>query len=430
MTVGPSEQIPDAPLYPFRVCDTSSPFAAIVEGQIRTDACHAMLPVFLLIQKDHYAFQATDLQPIDNRLLEKSWQTVLAFADQQDVPQNAFLLSDQQGPGGELRPYRSLFFCRVQETYFHPLCPSCGSLLELCQDDHLLASAGLKAYSSSLKRYLFCPACQQGGRLVVYYSFAMSPEDPGHVKDRFDLFRGFGQLKTRSVQDPSFPCPACPSFSECYGPAENVTRRIVAFSFYPFYMLMQKAASLKAVDFLALLSGAGFAAVQKHLMEKRCPGRLARVEDLSRCFAQATAFLFPDSDRLFAEVLYLKLSFLETLTQLMIKTPRPALSWHLGLSWESIWVRLGEQNSGLPYLWSFDLTLINPLQALEREVGLAVQTSGGQVHFLALTWFYVLLANQGQGIFDILGQMAKRLGSGQDLRESTGTAAGKEVAGL
>jgi hypothetical protein len=184
MTVGPSEQIPDAPLYPFRVCDTSSPFAAIVEGQIRTDACHAMLPVFLLIQKDHYAFQATDLQPIDNRLLEKSWQTVLAFADQQDVPQNAFLLSDQQGPGGELRPYRSLFFCRVQETYFHPLCPSCGSLLELCQDDHLLASAGLKAYSSSLKRYLFCPACQQGGRLVVYYSFAMSPEDPGHVKDR------------------------------------------------------------------------------------------------------------------------------------------------------------------------------------------------------------------------------------------------------
>ncbi len=383
----------EASQFPFLSLASSDPFASIIEASINTDAHCTIQRVFLLLQKDVYPFAGNALWPISNHDIDQSWQDSFSLLRALEPPDSIIVLNDQMDDSKNLRRWRSLFCCLKRQVFFHPSCPKCGSLLDLCSDDDLLIRVGLQPYSTTLKRYLFCPHCYDTLGDSAFYVPMKGHSDPLNVKDQRDLIKGFGQLQANQANATNNPCPECPNFNACYGPGDLALSRIVSVGFYPFFMLLLRAPSLHLLDFLPLLSGATFKEQREELKAKGQVGRLTYLRQFERACSGRTLFFFEKDDRFSLEVLYLKLSLLTDLARVVLPNLGKLRYPDLDLSIDRFWVSVAEQNPTLPFFWNFRPRSLGVGSDRTKGPHLPKLPPAYGLYLLGSIWFYVLLAN-------------------------------------
>jgi hypothetical protein len=413
----PDDSIHQKSSLPFRVVSESGPFARIIEAGIKTDAGTNIEPVFLLIQKDEPPLSRDELWPLDNRAVDRYWQNTFTFYSREKSGSPPLILKDQMDKNGALLPFQPLLYCKFNQTYFPPLCPDCGTVLQQCCNDSMLQGYGLRPYSESLKRYLFCPTCTGSKEKIDFYVSSLDDDDPAFLKDRYELIKKFGQLNENENFAGQLPCVNCIRHQECYGPDGLAVSRIVPLSFYPFYMLIFKAGSVNGFDFLSLISGASFKEIEDRLKEKQQPGRLNCLKVLKQKPPVHTSFFFQNEDRYFLEVLYLKLSFLGELIEAVFSGLDTFQYPDLGLSMDRIWVNLSDQNSLLPCFWNFKVALLDVIGSDVPSSSIPQMPRSYGFHLLGLAWFYTLLVNRKQDvsqIYPVLGEVMEKIKTQDD----------------
>ena len=408
---------------PFLVIDDSDPLARLMEAQFLTDAGNVLCKVFLLVQKDRYRLTEDALWPVTNTDTENAWQHAFSFFNGEGDRRQLTALSSQIDEGGKLIPLASLFFCKTRQVFFCPPCPKCGAALQQCTDDGLLSARGLQPYSRSLKRYLFCPSCDSQGP-SDFYIYELDNHDPPGLKDRWTLIKEFGLLLESAATAGEFPCHSCGKREECFGLDVSASSRIVPFSFYPFHMLIFKAMSLQAVDFLALLSGATYEEVEARLRARGEFGRLNCLRILREAGLLETLFLYDHQERFFLEVLYLKLSFLGDVAR-VLSTAEVLKHPDLRLSLDSIWVKLADQSGLLPSFWNFGAGLVNISGPTAQSAVIPESPSNSALYFVGLVWFYTLLVNKRHDITEVSRLLKELLSGGAPIHgRSPGTPFG------
>lgn len=393
----------DETSFPFLILNDTDPLASLLGGQFLSDAGCVLQDVFLLVERDRYLVTHDELRPLTNLDVESAWEKAFAYYSVALKNKGFVSLVSQVDESGKLAPLASLLLCKHRALFFHPPCPSCGLPLDLCKEDTLLSNAGLQPYSRSLKRYLFCPGCFERGK-GDFYVYDREQSVTEAVKDWKVLVNEFGALSAAHQAMTRFPCATCPAHEECFGSSQKVLGRIVPFSFYPFRVFIFRAMSLNAVDFLAMLSGATIVNIKKLLASRGAIGRLGLVETMeaARGATNATdaSFLFSGDERLFLEILYLKLSFLSQLMRLL-PVPDPFRHPDLRASLDRFWVSLGDSASPLPFVWNFRVEAIDVGGASALHLSAPSAWRQTDLYSLGLTWYYVLLSNQKQEIGQI-----------------------------
>jgi hypothetical protein len=396
-----------------RVCD-SDPTACTTAANIITDAGSVVRKIFLYQQKDQYRLLDDNVWPVNNSDIDKLWQEAMAFythrSTNEFIDNAPLLLRDQIHSNGKFVRFQSLFYCKFRNAYFHPPCPQCSHYLQLCQDNQLLAEFDLLAYSSSLKRYLYCPECRRDKAQTEFYSLKQDPFDPPNLKDQHQLISDFGKLILNGSEADAFPCAACQEKTRCYGPENLVSKRIVPYAFYPFYLLIFEAATLHAIDFLMLLSGGSVDELRQNLLKKREVGRLNFIDDFFSEGARHPTFLTsPENPKRFLEILYLKLSFLGELTKTVSGSSESASGIDFPLSLDSVWINLPQHAERLPGIWNFKIKYfdITAHNAVSSHLTKYPSTYGH--YLLGNAWFYVLLANNQQPIEQVRAELEQPL---------------------
>ena len=124
--------------FPFLVVSDSGPFSRMVEARINTDAETQIEPVFLLTQKDEYHLTKDELWPLNNTIIDQYWQRTFTFHSREKLGSPPLILRGQISKSGMLLPFQPLFFCKLKQAYFQPLCPDCGIPLQQCYNDGIL----------------------------------------------------------------------------------------------------------------------------------------------------------------------------------------------------------------------------------------------------------------------------------------------------
>jgi len=396
--------------FPFNVVSESDPLSRLIYAETLTDAGNKLKRVFILVQRDGYLLTNNEILPITNRDVDNYWQTTYSFYAGEDNVGSPILLSNQISETNELLPMQSLFFCKVREVFFHPPCPRCSLILQQCYDDDLLAGSGLLGYSTSLKRYLYCPACLDSQGSIEFYVYELGNSDPPIVRDCAGLITEFAQLLKKEEKDTHLPCFDCSKIDDCYGAEKLVLSKVVPFSFYPFYMLISDAMSLHSLDFLSIVSGASFKELEGSLHVKGENGRVACLQAFQLQNAAEPSFLFPGDQRSFLEVLYLKLTFLAEFFQAVISTSvdkRPELT----LSIDQFWTKIANPGGLLPTFWTFTVNPIGIFAKQPLSQSFPKLPPSFELHLLGLSWFRVLLANSQQElsqVYESLGELFER----------------------
>ena len=404
--------------FPFLVVSDSDPLTRLIEARMLTDSGSEIKRVFLLVQKDQYLLSRDELRPVGNQDIDAFWQRAFSLYESGKGNGSFITLARQigqsEGDGEEncqkghegqkryLLPFQSLFFCKKKRLFFAPPCPVCGLPIQQCCDDSLLVKLGLQPYSTSLKRYLFCPSCVASGKSLDFYTFGLESFASPGLKDRWDLIRGFRNLiRGEGHPDQRFVCRECPQMQECYGLDSHFLTRIVPFSFYPFCMFIVEAMSLHALDFLALISGASLDEIKTQLESRQELGRAGCLKAIKQYSPSGALIFFDQPEKYFFEVLYLKLSFLGEVIQ-KISTPSSGsgigIQPDLGLSLDQIWVNLANNSGLLPLFWSFSVEILSLGEKPSEDSSFSRILPSYGLHVLGLIWFYTLLVNRKQNI--------------------------------
>jgi hypothetical protein len=385
----------------FLVLDGPKSFTRIVAARIVTKAEHVVRDLFILQQSDDYPAANTEIWPLTNADLEARWQhagkTYHALATQEPSHRSPLFLSGQIQPDGRLAAFHSLFYCTFTRTFFHPPCPLCGGHLWLCSDESLLQAFGLPLYSQSLSRYLYCPSCVPPSADARFYAFSRKNSDPDAVLDTKSLINQFGNLMGRDIEPRlKFPCTDCDERGTCYGVENLVDKRMVPYSFYPFFAFFFEADTLQAADFLMLLSGASLEALIERAAYHHWNGRLNALRAAQRRLrASTSSFFATPSDQKFLEILYLKLAFLEELMDCLRKVCSEEMN-DGAFSINRVWVRLPEQTSYLPIFWSFNVHYLGFGADVNPSLSLSPNLPVNLLYFLGKVWFFALLTNSRQ----------------------------------
>jgi hypothetical protein len=404
---------------PFQVLIDSDPLTRLYEAHFVNDGGSTIARVFLLVQRDRYRIGGQHPSPITNGAIEDFWQDSLSAYQGRMTGLGPILCRDQIDEGGRLVPLRPLLFCKRQGRFFHPPCPTCGEPLDLCTDDGLLAQAGLSPYSTSLRRYLVCPACVASQKTPEFYVYERDRESSPVLKDRFELFRDFKRLLDKPDQTSGIPCPGCLESGGCYVGDERAVANIASFSFYPFHLFAFEAMSLPALDFAALVAGAGPEELETSLAARGEEGRRRCVGRLKERAPSGPSFLFAGEERWFLEVLYLKLSLLGEVVQQVFSGSLTDRRPDLGFPVDQVWVDLPAAGGLLPSFWNFRAAA---LALLAHDPGMPQPPPALGHHLLGLTWMSVLLVNSAQDVSQVYRSLQARAAaaaSGEvSLRES------------
>lgn len=375
------------PRFPYEVVSDASGLTRILGARMVSDGGGEVLRVFLLVSRDEYPLEEQGAGHLSNPDIEAAWERAFRghLGTGAVIP-----LAAQTGPAGSPAALNPLFVCVHAGRFFHPSCPRCGTELDLVRDDSVLAAAGLRPYTTTLRRYLDCPACR-GTQDAAFYAFRPDGDDPACVQDPSGIVRGIAVPGTEAA-----PCAGCPERQPCHG-SGLVMSRISPVAFYPFHLLMSEAATLNAADFLALVSGAPVKDLETALDARR---RFTRRALVGR-FRERTAdtLLFMEDERRFPEVLYLKLSFLGEVAGRVLENPEDHAWPGFGPSPESLWVRISEQSPRLPALWGFRPALMD----LDPQVPdvLPGHSAGHAVRAMGVLWFRALMGNPAVDARDV-----------------------------
>jgi hypothetical protein len=382
---------------PFSVISDSDPLARLLEAEFLSDAGSPLKKVFVLVQRDQYLLTKDDLGILNNGKIVESWQEAFSFHAGENKAFSLIILANQINEEGRLRPLQSLFYCKTRKLFFHPPCPKCGLFLHQCENDGLLTHSGLQPYSSSLKRYLYCPCCFSESK-PAFYVYELDRADPPTIKDRWALIKEYGLLPNQP-NDP-FPCGACPNHQECYGPDQRVLSRIYPFSFYPFYLFAFDATSLNGSDFLSLISGATFDELEAQREIRQGSGRARCLKAIKQDGLAKAPFFYNNDKKYFLEVLYLKLSFLAEVIQNLLRGTDLSKHPDLRVSIDRIWVKLVNPGGLIPFFWNFRVGFLD-ITRYSPEIQPSISPSSNTFFFLALVWFHALLANKKQDVSNI-----------------------------
>ncbi|HEB51434.1 MAG TPA: hypothetical protein ENI89_12585 [Desulfobulbus sp.] len=383
---------PDPPATPF-VCDDSDPLSRLVAARIVTDDGSEVRPVWLRIQRDLHDLASGSLHDLANPQVEECWQQALSARRAAKGADGSMFLAGQIGAGGELLAFAPLFCCRAKQVFFEPPCPGCGRSLVLCRDDDLLTRHGLEPYSTTLRRFLHCPACVDSG--APFYVSSRSAADDAIVHDQRQLLVAWGRLTGDAAATAGFPCSTCPGHEACFGRNSLVLENVASFSFYPFFLFIEPAADLGGSDFLALLGGAE---PQELILRHTRSGRRLGVSQLAALdlHGAGQGFLYPDDDpRRFLEVLFLKLSFLEQLAGDLFSRADKAWYPEISLSLSSVAVQV-HGGGLLPFFWNFSLHRRGVGQFLGTSVAFPKRPPLYTLYGLGCLWLSALLVNRDQ----------------------------------
>jgi hypothetical protein len=393
--------------YPFLVLSDSNHFHRLIAAQLVTDTGSHIRDIFFLVQKDKYAFQRDSLWPISNREIDRYWQDTFTFYSNEHRNSSLIPLLNQLDESGKLIPFDPLFYCKLKQHYFQPPCPRCGAPLRQCCDDAVLSGVGLSPYATSLKRYLFCSPCLLATGDPKFYAYQFEGTDPSMVTDFDGLIRGWGSLVQAPISPSEFPCGRCSNREQCYGSEHLVSTRIAPFSFYAFHLLVFEAMSLHAPDFLALVGGSSFFELEEHLAKEREPGRINRLQSVNRNTLPGLPFLFGQGEKHFFEVLYLKLSFLAELAQIVLMEAAAFGRDIDHLAMDSVWIRLDADGRRLPSTWNFKVDIIDIVSTMSEDASPPPGPYARNRDFLGRVWFYTLLVNGRQRIAQVYSDLKK-----------------------
>lgn len=230
----------------FVILNDTDPLARLFMGKLVTSTGSTLKDLYLLVQRDEYCLYPPLPHLHNNTDIEHAWQEAARLS----AATRRGALSFAPGPAGvkHILPFRSLFYCALRDLFFHPPCPSCGGLLELCTDDQMLKPAGLAPYATSIQRYLYCPSCIGAGNTPLFFVPRKEQTDPSTLADLIGLIRGFRPILANAKE--SFPCSRCPEKDACYTSEGKAERRIVPFSFFPFYLMAFDSYPVDAMDCL------------------------------------------------------------------------------------------------------------------------------------------------------------------------------------
>jgi hypothetical protein len=395
------------PGFPFLIVSDTDPLALIMEATVLSDAGANIKPVFLLTQKDEYHVVKDEIFPLTNQDIDSAWQQLFAFLKARSENDAILLFKDQLGDEGTLLPWAPLFFCQHRKEFFQPPCPTCGFPLEMSRDDDLLSGLGLQPYSMSLKRYLFCAHCYDTRGESNFYVRVLTSSDPAILRDQQDLITGFDQLVKDAKPDANIPCLQCDGFKQCYETDALAKTRIVPISFYPFYTIALPAPSVHFLDLLPLLAGADVDEPASRLGAEGQRGRLKYLTTFGKITSRKTHFFFSKDEKFFLEVLYLKLSLLGELSQIIFCGLNTFKYPDLGLSIDRIWASVAEQCDMLPHYWNFKVQLIGIGLDTAPTPSLSKLPPSYGLYFLGSVWFYVLLVNAERDVSEVYNEVAK-----------------------
>ena len=383
--------------YPFQILSDAEPFSRLFKAQLVSGGRQSFSSLFLLVQRDIYRHKPDEIWPLGNPDLDHYWQHTFSYISTKDNLQNRFFpLKDTTSPEGKLVPFQSLFYCSFKERFFHPPCPTCGKLLELCENDELLSSKGLMAYSTTLKRYLFCPSCPQDNTDV--YTHNREDTDPLIVRDLHELVRSWRSIVTGRIESQIFPCTDCPEQNACFGKTDLSNTRIIPFTFYPSYILAFEASSMSAIDFLPLISGAAMDEIIPPLKENKQYGRLSCLLEWQQIHGRGDLFLFSGKAEQFLEILYLKLSFLSDVARIILSPGAVPIPLDISTAIDSLWVNLSNHNSLLPGFWNFKINLFTVGSRGTDADSLPPSHPSQTCYCLGIIWFFALLRNKAQSV--------------------------------
>ncbi len=400
----PADNIAD----PFLLIDDADPLAKVIGAEVVSDNGATVLPVFLQIQRDEYRLKENDLLPLTNTSIEQCWQQAFQAEATTADSGKTFSLAAQIDDSGQAFPLQSLFFCKNSKVFFHPPCPNCGGLLQLCRDEALLAAAELESFNDSLRRYLYCPDCQ-GKTENSIYSLTRFPSDPPIVAAKPQLLAKYRQALSLGIADTNLPCQNCDNKTACCQPQDPELSAIAVFSFYPFFMQIFPSGSLAAHDYLTLLAGAEPEVIQKKLAARQQTGRILLLKKLKSDFYQNKYLLPENPDKNFLEILYLKITFLEAFCQNYLKPGEAPGFLDPGNALAGTWV-IFSPDSLLPGLWSFKLSRHDIGRFIPTVINLPDHSPENTFHSLGLLWFQTLTTNSQQktpALYNALKQMLR-----------------------
>lgn len=223
--------------FPFQTINRKDPFARILNALLESDAGSRIADLSIWLQRDDAHPEENKLPKATNTVIEDLWCQAYAQLSKNKHTNDCLIhLGEQLSDSGRLLPFQPLLVCQHRQLFFSPPCPLCGGLLDLCRDDQLLTKAGLKAYSQSLTRYLFCPTCYQLAGETDFY-IRQNSGDNTNVKTAADLITSLHPLISAKRPSPEFPCRTCSKAPQCHANGGPVTRRLTPFAFYPFHMI-------------------------------------------------------------------------------------------------------------------------------------------------------------------------------------------------
>lgn len=172
-----------------------------------------------------------------------------------------------------LPPIAPILYCSQRAVLFHPPCPRCGTMLDDCRDEALLARYGLQTTS----RYVYCPACGGADPDNVVFFVADDHAAPP-VAGLSSLLRNYA---TAVVAAPNFPCHDCTQRAECYADdAALAQRRISAYSFYSFHAYAIDDPGLPLRDYVDLLGGMAWSDLERRIGFAGDPHLIASLREI------------------------------------------------------------------------------------------------------------------------------------------------------
>ncbi|HIJ88278.1 MAG TPA: hypothetical protein HPP97_11460 [Desulfuromonadales bacterium] len=401
--------------YPFAIMDDSAPFSRVIRGSFLTDASSSLKNVFLVLQRDMYRLKDTTFSAVTNLTIEAGWVEMLLLAMTSDSGEDLISLTAECScDNKKIGIFAPLLFCREKKLFMPLLCPSCARELELCHDDELLVQKGLHPYSRSVRRYLYCPSCSSTEQ-SEFFVREREDTDPLFLSDCMDLVRRLQLLEEHGVDTDRFPCVSCAERGTCFGSTNSVRTRLTPLSFFPFHMLIVDAPALNAIDFIALLSGATPALLAEQLDCHAFPGRVFSLNSIDNTKTVNWTLFAQGDERVFPELLLLKLSLLEEVVG------RVEAHMNASLRGERVWVYVPKVGRNLPAGWNFKLLFIDDLtpeasvHEIERNWPMALAQTG-------LFFFQILLSGRKIGESSIVEAVRQYLSEKSDSGGETGTS--------
>ncbi len=231
--------------FPFETLENTDPLSHLVKARLVTDAGSEIENLLVLVQRDQVLDADSSLMPAANPAVGRCWQKAFHhFSENAATAPFMIKLGAQLAADGHLLPFQPLLFCIHRRRFFPPLCPVCGAALDLCRDDEMLVSAGLRAYSRSLQRYLFCPTCYQLAGQTDFYCCRPLQTGGGAVRGVPELITALTKLAASNRHIDRFPCPDCIAIGDCHAPEGPMSMRVSPFAFYPFHLIAFRAGGL------------------------------------------------------------------------------------------------------------------------------------------------------------------------------------------